>query len=151
MYLSIYWGIHFIYLSRICSSSLDYQYRHFTVTAHFKIRRQMLKHKEKPSLICITADNVFLNAISVYPSVPVKAPFLPGGHLQATLPLSSPSCRASVQLIPKDRLQRPRENHWVYLIQHWINLLPLWEGNKAQFGPGGMVRARREVPCTSSV
>lgn len=78
----------------------------------------MLKHKEKPSLICITADNVFLNAISVYPSVPVKAPFLPGGHLQAILPLSSPSCRASVQLIPKDRLQRPRENHWAYLIQH---------------------------------
>lgn len=92
----------------------------------------------------------FLNAISVYPSVPVKAPFLPGGHLQATLPLSSPSCRVSVQLIPKDRLQRPQENHWAYLIQHWINLLLLWEGNKAQFGPGGTVRARREVPCTSS-
>lgn len=59
MHLSIYLGIYFIYLSRICSSSLDYQCGHFTVTAHFKSRRQMLKHKENPSLICITADNVF--------------------------------------------------------------------------------------------
>ncbi len=61
-----------------------------------------------------------------------------------------PAAGRALQLIPKDQLQRPRENHWAYLIQHWIKLLPLWEGNKAQFGPGGTVRARREVPCTSS-
>ncbi len=92
---------------------------------------------------------VFLNAISVYPSVPVKAPFLPGGHLQATLPLSSPSCRACVQLIPKDQLQRPRENHWAYLIQHWIKTpSPLGRGTKhslvqeGQWEQGGRFHAR---------
>ncbi len=59
MHQSICLGIYFIYLTRICSSSLDYKYGHFTVTAHFRSRRQMLKHKENSSLICITADNVF--------------------------------------------------------------------------------------------
>lgn len=56
IYLSIYWSLH---LSRVCGSSLDYQHRHFTVTAHFKSRGQMLKHKEKSSLMYQSRQCVF--------------------------------------------------------------------------------------------
>lgn len=75
-------------------------------------------HKQEIFLDMICGQRRILNAISACAGVPVKAPLLPGGHLQAILLLTSPNCLASSALFPQDRLQHHWENHRLYLVQH---------------------------------